>query len=170
MRSEQQFAKRLDEKKRLVETMNRLAGLIAKILQLSLEIEKQLAERKTETTQYAITDMRHQLDEMLGQDFLQSTTLEWLEQFPRYLQGILQRISKLGQSRDRDASATTIIARYWSMYRSVIDKEGGSSPSEQVIEFRWMIEELRVSLFAQQLGTKLPISEKRLQKAWDKVV
>jgi ATP-dependent helicase HrpA len=56
------------------------------------------------------------------------------------------------------------------MYRSVIDKEGGSSPSEQVIEFRWMIEELRVSLFAQQLGTKLPISEKRLQKAWDKVV
>ena len=170
VRSEQQFAKRLDEKKRLVETMNRLAGLIAKILQLSLEIEKQLAERKTETTQYAITDMRHQLDEMLGQDFLQSTTLEWLEQFPRYLQGILQRISKLGQSRDRDASATSIIARYWSMYRSVIDKEGSSSPSEQVVEFRWMIEELRVSLFAQQLGTKLPISEKRLQKAWDKVV
>jgi ATP-dependent helicase HrpA len=114
--------------------------------------------------------MRRQLDEMLGQDFLRSTTLEWLEQFPRYLQGILQRISKLGQSRDRDVSATSIISRYWSMYRSVIDKEGGSSPSEQVIEFRWMIEELRVSLFAQQLGTKLPISEKRLQKAWDKVV
>ncbi len=111
MRSEQQFAKRLDERKRLVETMNRLAGLIAKILQLSLEIEKQLAERKTETTQYAITDMRHQLDEMLGQDFLQSTTLEWLEQFPRYLQGILQRISKLGQSRDRECFSQRLLSR-----------------------------------------------------------
>ena len=170
IRSESAFVERLEEKKRLVETMNRVAGLIAKILQLSLEIDKQLAEQGTDTTQYAITDMRRQLDEMLGQDFLRSTTLEWLEQFPRYLQGILQRISKLGQSRDRDAAATETIARYWSMYQSVADNEGEPPLRERVIEFRWMIEELRVSLFAQQLGTKVPISEKRLQKVWDKVV
>ena len=170
VKTEADFFKRLEEKQHLIETMNRAAGLIAKILQLSLEVENRLAQSGTKTTQYAIDDVRSQLNNLLEQGFLASTTLDWLEQFPRYLQGMLSRLDKMGETRDKDIASTEIIARYWAMYASRLGEWEIDAPNiGKLNEFRWLIEELRVSLFAQRLGTRVPISEKRIQKAWDKL-
>ncbi|MFT4712458.1 MAG: ATP-dependent helicase HrpA [Candidatus Azotimanducaceae bacterium] len=170
VRNEAMFNERLSEKTYLIDMMNRVAGLISQILKLTLDIEQRLADGGSNTTQFAFQDMRVQLNELLGQDFLGSISLAWLEQFPRYLQAIQHRLEKIGQAMDKDAASTETVARYWSMYRSHIAQDSEIAlRSAEAIEFRWMIEELRVSLFAQRLGTKMPISEKRIQRAWDKL-
>ena len=164
------FNERVDEKKNLIGVMNQVAGLMAQILKLSLDVERQLADPRSQASMYAYQDMRSQLDNLLEREFLETVSLEWLGQIPRYLQAMQYRLERLGQAMDKDAVATKTVARYWSMYRSLSPEEAARAGNSAVTDFRWMIEELRVSLFAQRLGTRMPVSEKRVQKAWDKLV
>ncbi len=119
----------------------------------------------------AINDVQQQLTQLMPTDFLTTTTWCWLEHFSRYLQAIGQRLDKLlhgGQARD---------VQSMQQLRPFLDSCGERIESHrqrgvvdpQLEQFRWMIEELRVSLFAQQLGTSLSVSTKRLEKQWAKV-
>ena len=94
-----------------------------------------------------------------------------LQEYPRYLKGIEQRLDKLGSQLQKDRVWTLELTGYQQQYRDRLDKhqkEGKYDPALQL--YRWMLEEYRVSLFAQQLGTKMPVSDKRLSRQWAEVL
>ena len=97
--------------------------------------------------------------------FLLTTPWERLKEFPRYLQAIEQRLEKHGQDPRRDAQLAAEVAPLESRYRERVKAERGVRPPASD-EFRWLLEELRVSLFAQQLKTRVPVSARRLEDAW----
>ena len=98
-------------------------------------------------------------------EFLLVTPWHRLQEFSRYLQAIEQRLEKFGSNPRRDAQLAAEIVPLEARYRAQVKAERGlKSPGGD--EYRWMLEEFRVSLFAQQLKTRMPISARRLDDAW----
>lgn len=115
-------------------------------------------------------DIREQLGNLVYKGFLSATPWEQLQHLPRYLKAILRRLEKYPGGAERDAKWTAAVGELWLDYRKRLEKhrkEGIRDP--ELEKFRWMIEELRVSLFAQELKTPYPVSVKRLQKAWEQI-
>lgn len=118
-----------------------------------------------------VADVRQQLSELMPTDFLASTPWQWLEHFPRFLKAITLRLDKLhhgGQSRDAQAMAELTPWLELLHQRAESHRQRGLVDTQLEL-YRWMLEEFRVSLFAQQLGTSLSVSSKRLEKQWAKV-
>ena len=130
-----------------------------------------LEQPRPETWQPAVDDLRQQFGELLPPNFLAETPWTWLQHYPRYLKGIalrLQKIASTGLPRDRQALAQiTPRLEAWHARREVHRKHHVLDPELQT--FRWMLEEFRISLFAQELGTSQAISGPRLDKQWEKV-
>ena len=100
---------------------------------------------------------------MFGKEFLRDTNVEQLLHYPRYLKAIVLRINKARQgAMERDLDQHKAIRPLWQNALSVM-----TSLEPKDTEYRWMIEELRVSLYAQELRTPMPVSIKRVSKAWD---
>jgi ATP-dependent helicase HrpA len=120
----------------------------------------------------SIRDMIRQLGRLLPGDVLTSTPWASLQHVPRYLEGIDMRLRKLAQSGlARDQTNMKAFAQHAARYekRAAEDEQQGRyTPALEA--YRWMLEELRISLFAQSLGTALPVSDKRMAKQWDQVV
>ncbi|MCW9013483.1 MAG: ATP-dependent RNA helicase HrpA [Gammaproteobacteria bacterium] len=118
----------------------------------------------------AMSDIQSQLNHLLSPHFLLLTEKQWLEQYPRYLKGIHKRLDKLQDSPDRDRKCRLEIARLWQDYQKRMDSlQQRQATSGQLEHYRWMLEEYRVSLFAQELKTRFPISAKRLQSYWNEI-
>jgi ATP-dependent helicase HrpA len=91
-----------------------------------------------------------------------------LAHYPRYLKAIAARLDKLKAEPARDAQRLAELAPLLTLYqRELSARKGVTDP--RLTEFRWLLEELRVSLFAQELRTPMPVSVKRLQKVWESV-
>ena len=94
-----------------------------------------------------------------------------MRQYPRYLRAIQYRLEKAALNPQKDKLALVEIQSYWKKLTDFLQKEGefvmAQNPALQ--EYRWWIEELRVSLFAQTIKTMIPISPKRLDKQWELV-
>jgi ATP-dependent helicase HrpA len=120
---------------------------------------------------YAAADVREQLDRLITPGFLTRTPWDWLKHFPRYLRAIPIRLESLrsgGLARDR--KHTEEIRAHWQAYsdRARQQQESGIFDPELDL-YRWMLEEYRVSCFAQRLGTAIPVSAKRLERQWERV-
>lgn len=116
-----------------------------------------------------LESIRSQLQELFREEFLLHTPWTWLKEYPRYLQAIvarLERLKTIGPSKD--AAIDQEVQAFWKLYQTQQVPSTQSWPEGDAIETRWMIEEFRVSLFAQQLGTKIPVSAKRLEKKFEK--
>ena len=115
-------------------------------------------------------DIRGQLAALLPPGFLTATPWRWLAHYPRYLKAISLRLNKLAGGLPRDRQNQELIASRWAAYqqRAEEHRRGGADDPE-LVQFRWMIEELRVSLFAQELGVSVPVSPQRLDKQWSRV-
>jgi ATP-dependent helicase HrpA len=112
-------------------------------------------------------DVQRQLDTLVGPDFLKQTPWEQLQQLPRYLQALRIRLEKYPLQTGKDREATQLLDRLWSQYdERRVYCERHEILDERLDEYRWLLEEFRVSLFAQALGTRVPVSEKRLERAW----
>ncbi|HLX24499.1 MAG TPA: ATP-dependent RNA helicase HrpA [Usitatibacter sp.] len=100
--------------------------------------------------------------------FLSRTPWDRLEHVPRYLKGCALRLQKYRTNAERDQKHAGTVATLWNNYEARLkaDRDAGRS-DPKLEEFRWLIEELRISLFAQELRTPFPVSSKRLQKFWD---
>jgi len=116
-----------------------------------------------------VADVRAQLDSLVQPGFVADTGLARLPHLRRYLRGMLQRLEKAPSSPSalaRDAASQEVVDRVESAYADLLDSlppvERRSSPVRDV---GWMVEELRVSLFANSLGTAHPVSEKRVRAA-----
>ena len=93
-------------------------------------------------------------------------SIKRLKHFPRYLKAITARLKKYPHVGKNDITYTQEIARYWNAYIDMIAKKDPVK-LDKLNSLRWMIEEYRVSLFAQSLGTELPISAKRLDRQFE---
>jgi len=161
---EASFRRRADEGRgRLTLIASEVARLAATIL-----AEYALALRKIKDTKSqpgATADATQQLQRLLPGRFLALTPWTQLQHLPRYLKAVTLRLDKLRADPARDAARLAELKpqeqRYW---RLVADRKGAADPRLQ--EFRWLLEELRVSLFAQELRTPQPVSAKRLDKLW----
>jgi ATP-dependent helicase HrpA len=115
--------------------------------------------------------MRSQLAELVQPGFLTATPWEWLQHYPRYFRAIQHRLQRLGSgglARDRKGF-DQIEPRREAYARRAAEHRKMEIHDPELVHYRWMLEEYRVSLFAQQLGTALPVSAKRLDAQWAKV-
>ena len=163
IRSQAAFEKTLnDNKKQLMTMSNELSHLITDILQHYQRIIKELKSKTTPLE--LVADIQTQLNHLLYQGFMRYTPYEQLKHFPRYLKAISYRLEK----RDLTQNKMQELSRYWvRFWKSVAKHADSESIYPERDAFRWMLEELRVSLYAQQLKTPYPVSGKRLEKAWD---
>jgi ATP-dependent helicase HrpA len=113
-------------------------------------------------------DITQQLERLLPKRFLAQTPWRQLQHLPRYLKAVTARLDKQRSDPARDAARLAELRpleqRYW---RRLAERRG--VPDAKLAEYRWLIEELRVSLFAQELRTPQPVSAKRLDRAWEQL-
>ena len=138
---------------------------ISRAVQASLERLARIQAALPKAAAPAAADIRAQLAWLVPAGFLLVTPWERLKEFPRYLHAIEQRLEKLGRDARRDAQLAAEIAPLETRYRERVKAERGLKPPADD-EFRWLLEEFRVSLFAQQLKTRVPVSARRLNDAW----
>ncbi|GGY06292.1 ATP-dependent RNA helicase HrpA [Paludibacterium paludis] len=110
-------------------------------------------------------DLKLQLDRLVYKGFLAATPWAQLSQLPRYMKAMALRMDKQPANPQRDGQRAQEIRQLWDSWEARVNSE--DTPSEALLAFRWQIEELRVSLFAQELKTPYPVSLKRLQKVWN---
>jgi ATP-dependent helicase HrpA len=112
--------------------------------------------------------VRAQRDALVYPGFMTATPWPQLSQLPRYLRALDRRIAKYGERPDRDARHAEQVALLWRRYeeRAGRVRQQGGERDPRLEAFRWLVEELRVSLFAQELKTPFPVSFKRVEKAW----
>jgi len=161
---EADFKRRVEEGRgRLTLIANEIARLAATVL-----AEYAVAVRKIKDTRNhpeAAADAAQQLQRLVPKRFLAATPWSQQQHFPRYLKAITLRLDKLRSDPARDAARLAELKpqeqRYW---RLVAERKG--AVDDRMQEFRWLLEELRVSFFAQELRTPQPVSVKRLDKLW----
>ena len=162
----------LAEKKRGAwsEHAERLAKLTLEILKLWHGLQKRFKGKIDLAQAMALNDIKAQLGNLVYPGFVRETPAEWLKEVPRYLKAIEQRLDKIGSQVQRDRVWAGELAGYWEQYQARLAKhvQEGKRDANLVL-YRWMLEEYRVSLFAQQLGTKMAVSDKRLSKQWSQV-
>jgi ATP-dependent helicase HrpA len=158
------FQRRLaDGRGRLTLIAQEVARLVGTVL-----AEYALAVRKIKDTKNApeaTADCAQQLQRLMPKNFVASTPWPQLQHFARYLKAVVLRLDKWRADPARDTQRLDDLKpqeqRYW---RLVAERKG--VVDERMLEFRWLLEELRVSFFAQELRTPQPVSTKRLDKAW----
>ncbi|TXH87730.1 MAG: ATP-dependent RNA helicase HrpA, partial [Rhodoferax sp.] len=160
-------------KKRVEEGRGRLTLIANEVARLALTVltEYATAARKIKDSKNcgeATVDSLQQIQRLMGKRFLTATPWERLQHLPRYLKAITLRLDKYRADPARDTARLLELRpqeqRYW---RLVAERKGVSD--ERMDEFRWLLEELRVSFFAQELRTPQPVSVKRLDKAWSQL-
>jgi ATP-dependent helicase HrpA len=162
------FKRRIEEGRgRLTLIANEVARMANVIL-----LEFATAARKikdTKSAPEATADAQQQLNRLIPKKFLQATPWDRLQHLARYLKAITLRLDKYRADPLRDAARLAELRpqeqRYW---RLVAERKG--AVDDRMHEFRWLLEELRVSFFAQELRTPQPVSVKRLEKAWAQLI
>ncbi|MCP3850779.1 MAG: ATP-dependent RNA helicase HrpA [Gammaproteobacteria bacterium] len=143
-------------------------------LQENQKLSKQLKGNIPFNLVTALGDLKDQQRRLVYKNFIANTPLVWLKRLPRYFKGMVARLEKAKHDHRRDGLNQTQISPLWEKYESRYQalKEEKNAPEDlffyepELEEYRWLIEELRISLFAQELKTAQPVSVKRLEKKW----
>ncbi|MBA1223434.1 ATP-dependent RNA helicase HrpA [Pseudomonas fulva] len=162
----------LAERKRgsWAEHAERLARQTLEVLKLWHGLQKRFKGKIDLSQAVALNDIKQQLGNLVYPGFVRETPAVWFKELPRYLRAIELRLEKLGSQVQKDRVWSGELANLWAQYKARADKHAQEGKrDEQLALYRWWLEEYRVSLFAQQLGTKVPISDKRLSKQWSLV-
>ncbi len=167
LRSQQGFETLLERRKaHLITTANDLCQLVGAILERYQKLPRRITQKGGAALLQAITDIRQQLSALIHKGFISDTPPEWLQHLPRYLQAIDRRLDKLEQEPAQDRERYAQIAPLWQTWKAASESKPEQASAQR---FRWLLEELRVSLFAQDLGTAETVSATRLKREWDKV-
>ena len=164
-RTAQDFNKLLDGRRsQLSDVADRVAGIITLTLKEWRAARTALSGIRSGAS-YAevVSDVDAQLLLLLPPNFIETTPRPWLDYLPRYLKAIARRIERLPPNVRRDAELAAKVRPFTTALRSLMAQPALSGVRPEVDELRWMIEEFRVSLFAQELKTMIRVSEKRLE-------
>ncbi|AOY93541.1 ATP-dependent RNA helicase HrpA [Cupriavidus sp. USMAA2-4] len=168
-RNAEEFAARKDEgRARLSLLAQEIARLVGAVLAEYAGLPRKLLQAKSFAAAYA--DMEGQLGRLMGKQFVIDTPYAQLVHYPRYLKGIAMRVDKIKGDPARDGQRMQEMAplqQQWQRAEKQLRAQGRGVEDARLDEFRWMLEELRVALFAQELRTPVPMSVKRLQKVWE---
>jgi ATP-dependent helicase HrpA len=161
------FNKRKDEGKgRIGLLINEIARLVGQVLAEFHGMPKRLQN----LSQAVASDMQAQLQGLVHKRFVADTEYSQLAHFPRYLKAMNVRLEKLRTGAPRDALLMSEWQNAATQFQRTIKNQPMKNLDPRMTEFRWMLEELRVSLFAQELRTPMPVSSKRLQKVWESML
>lgn len=165
--NEMDFEKRRnDAKGRLNLIAQEISRLLSEIVELAIQVPRKLKQCPDKRV---IEDIQSQMAALFVKDFLLSVGYEHLIHYPRYLKAIIQRLEKWQDDQMKDAEKMRDVGRFVTLYEREVARRKGVV-DERLIQFRWLIEELRVSLFAQKLRTPMPVSIKRLDKVWNSIL
>ncbi|MDQ4092419.1 MAG: DUF3418 domain-containing protein, partial [Actinomycetota bacterium] len=150
----------------LADAMHAVVTQVQRILAVAHTVETRLAELTAPVLAPAVTDIRGQLASLVGPGFVTATGAHRLPDLTRHLLAIERRLDKLPRDPDRDRNWMYRIQAVVQAYLQLRDEVGDEPQLQQI---RWMIEELRVSYFAQELRTPYPVSGKRIYQAMDEL-
>ena len=168
IRNRKSFNARLKQNRcEIIKQSTALCRTLEPLLKTHFEIHKRLKGTIKPNWLDALNDINDQLKHLIYAGFLEQTTMDELRHYPRYLKGMLRRLDKLETGVQRDRGLRIQVQPHWNQYKEKI-KENDSA-KQQLKPYRWMIEEFRISLFAQELGTEQSVSSKRLDKLWKKL-
>jgi ATP-dependent helicase HrpA len=165
-RNREEFVRRRDEARaRVALIAQEIVRLVAAILAERQALAKKLQAAKAFLE--PVRDIEAQRARLMPKDFVAATPWERLQHFPRYLKAASLRLDKVRTDPARDRRAMTELAPLETQWlREEARQRRNGSVDPQLEQFRWLLEELRVQLFAQELKTPVPVSPKRLAKLW----
>ena len=164
---EMSFEKRRnDVKGKLSLIAQEMSRLLTEMVELALQVSRKLKQCPDKRV---VEDIQSQMSSLFYKDFLLKAGYEHLVHYPRYLRAILQRLEKWQDDQTKDAEKMRDVTRFVTLYEREVARRKGVV-DERLVQFRWLIEELRVSLFAQKLRTPMPVSVKRLDKVWSSIL
>ncbi|HEY6240376.1 MAG TPA: DUF3418 domain-containing protein, partial [Burkholderiales bacterium] len=169
-RTRAEFERRRDEaRSRVTLLANEIARLVGGILLEHAALQKKL-QQMSKAFPEPCRDIQESTTRLLSKGFIEVTPYERLQHFLRYLKAASLRLDKLRADPRRDARLAAEFAplhAQWQREQSKQVKSGAADPGLE--QFRWLLEELRVQLFAQELKTPVPVSAKRLMKMWQTI-
>ncbi|MGX5716545.1 ATP-dependent RNA helicase HrpA [Arthrobacter sp. MAHUQ-56] len=155
----------------LIDTVFSVTAVVERILASTRRIEKQLKGTTSLALISALNDIKSQLEQLVYPGFVARTGYAQLSQLPRYLAAIEKRIERLPGNVQRDALSMAVVQRLEDDYDDAVSAlVPGRRAGRELTQVRWMIEELRVSLFAVELGTAYSVSEKRIRAVLNKAL
>lgn len=144
--------------------------LVDRILRARIHVAARLDAGGPPAWQPALEDLRSQLDLLTTPGFLAATPRQWLKHLPRYLAAAARRLDKLAVDPARDAKHARDVAPFWNWLAPRWKQQlARDAPDPLLEQLRWHIEELRVSVFAQELGVALPVSPQRLRSQFSRL-
>ncbi|TJY65347.1 ATP-dependent RNA helicase HrpA [Arthrobacter sp. CAU 1506] len=150
----------------LIDTVFTVTAIVEKILSSARRVQKELKTNASLALISPLSDIKSQLEQLVYPGFVAATGYAQLSQLPRYLAGIERRLQKLPTAVGRDAQHMAVVQRLEDEYddaRAAL--KPGNLDGSGLDKVRWMLEELRISFFAQELGTAFSVSEKRVRQA-----
>jgi ATP-dependent helicase HrpA len=169
--SESEFSQTRDSVRAdLHEQAKTITAFVIELHQRVHRISKALNGKVSLETVPVLNDIRAQLDRLIDKTYLTETPPQWLAHLPRYLKAIEVRLEKYQRALRQQVLWSDELVKWQQQYEAAVAKarDTGEVGSE-LIDFKWWIEEYRVSLFAQELGTEFKISEKRLKQRFTEV-
>ena len=169
-RTEQSFKASLEQRGDLPEALQHLLSLVIQILTSHQAIRKQLKGKLNLAWANVYQDIGGQLDSLVHSDFVAQTPLASISDLPRYLKAIEHRLGRFQQQLAKENAWVQELRDWQQRYMAAKQRCLAYSPQAKALDdFWWQLQEYRVSLFAQQLGTSKPISAKRLQRQWQAI-
>lgn len=158
----------------MISEANDLCALLMQVLPQHAKLRACLSDKLSPQCLAAVKDIRDQLDHLVFSGFITQVDSVVMRHYPRYLDAVDRRLQQLEQDPRRDGERQALVATWWQDYLQLADKLAGGSGArdnrQQLLQrYRWLIEEYRVSVFAQELKTARPVSPQRLQALRDEL-
>ncbi len=169
-RDEQAFKDCLSKRSELYPTLVKIIEWLKRVLPLRHKVLKQMKGNTTIDRAYAYSDIKVQLGELFQENFIIQTPWVYLKSYPRYLEGMLYRLDKLQGQMQRDRLRIAEVDEIRQLHEAGVKQLAiPYYANSEMLHFYWLIQELRMSLFAQPLGTSEPVSNKRLRQRWNEI-
>jgi len=147
-----------------------MAAVLLALLGGVHQLSKRLATTSSPALAPCVDDIRRQLAHLVFPGFLRTVPWSWITEYPRYLQAIDIRLEKMPRQLALERTFLQCFEPHWRNYTERLARHQREGVVDaELTQFRWMLEEYRVSVFAQQLGTRFSVSDKRLEKQFAKV-
>ena len=156
----------------VIDTANRLCHLNLEVLQLYHAVNCALEENTGSGNQGSLDDMQSQIEYLIYSGYLQQAGLSQVRHYPRYLKAMLARIQKMDEKPQRESQSLHAVTPYMTNYADMAARWDTLDDQQQssLEDYHWLLEEYRVSLFAQELGTAQPVSAARLDRLWSEIL
>ena len=166
MRTRTEFeTRRRDRGRRIAEATQEVAGWLNTFAEAYFNARRELESMTGNRYSDAVCDIKQQMQWLVPERFLSVVPWNWLKHYPRYFEAIAYRADKLRSgAASRDVDSQDTVQSLWNRWLETIPEADQSAVAQAASEFRWMTEELRVSLFAQPLGTAVKVSPQRCEK------